>query len=85
MKQFSKILLAAIGVVSIFSACNKIDPVDPLPSYALGVAPVLSSSVTTIAPVVADSNKAVVTFSWTNPKYSNNDSSTTKYIIQIDS
>jgi len=84
MKQFSKFLLAAFVTSTFFAACNKIDPADPLPQYALGVSPVLSSSVTTIAPLVTDSNKAVITFTWTNPKYSN-DSSTTKYILQIDS
>ena len=84
MKQFSKFLLAAFVVTTFFAACNKIDPADPLPQYALGVSPVLSSSVATIAPLVTDSNKAVVTFTWTNPKYSN-DSNTTRYILQIDS
>jgi hypothetical protein len=84
MKYISKISLAALGLVSILSACNKIDPVDPLPAYANGVSSSLSSSVTTIAPPVADSNKAVVTFNWTNPHYAN-DSNTTRYIIQIDS
>jgi hypothetical protein len=36
------------------------------------------------APALADSNKTVVTFNWTNPKYAN-DSITTKYILEIDS
>ena len=84
MKYFSKIFLAALGVASMLSACNKIDPVAPLPAYALGISPVLNSSVTTIAAPVSDSNKAVVTFTWTSPKYSN-DSATTRYILQIDS
>lgn len=84
MKHFSKFLVAAFVAITFFAACNKIDPVDPLPTYALGVSPVLSSSVSTIAPPVADSNKAVVTFTWTNPKYSN-DSATTRYILQVDS
>jgi starch-binding outer membrane protein SusE/F len=84
MKQLSKIFLAAIGIMVTFSACKKIDPADPLPVYELGVSPVLSSSITAIAPVLADSNNIVASFSWTNPKYSN-DSATTKYILQIDS
>src|SRR5882724_6838869 len=87
MKYFSKLFLAAFGFVSIFTACTKIDnlnKVDPIPVYQLGVSPVLSASVTTIAPLVADSNKNAVTFSWTFPKYAT-DSATIKYIVQIDS
>src|SRR4029077_7233333 len=81
MKYFSKIILAAVGVAAIFSACHK---VGDLPSYQLGSAPTLSTSVTTIAAVPADSDKVAVTFSWTFPKYAN-DSATTKYVIEIDS
>ncbi len=87
MKHISKILLAAIAVTGFFTACNKIDNLkkeEALPVYQLGVSPVLTSSTAAVAPVLADSNKAAVTFSWTNPKYSV-DSSTTKYILEIDS
>jgi starch-binding outer membrane protein SusE/F len=87
MKHISKILFAAIAVTGLFTACNKIDNLkkaEPLPVYQLGVSPVLASSTTTVAPTLADTNRAVVTFSWTNPKYSN-DSNTTKYILEIDS
>ena len=87
MKYFSKLLLAALGLVTVFSACKKVDnlkKVEALPVYQLGTSPVLSSSTTTVAPALADSNNNVITFSWTNPKYSN-DSATTKYIIEIDS
>lgn len=84
MKYISKISFAALGALTVLAACNKIDPVDPLPSYANGVAPVLTSSTSTIASLVADSNANVVTFNWTNPQYAN-DSSTTRYIIQMDS
>jgi starch-binding outer membrane protein SusE/F len=87
MKHISKILFAAIAVTGLFTACNKIDNLkkaEPLPVYQLGVSPVLASSTITVAPTLADTNRAVVTFSWTNPKYSN-DSTTTKYILEIDS
>lgn len=87
MKYFSKLFIAVIGISSLFSACTKIDNLtkqDALPVYALGISPVLSSSASTIAPVVADSNKNAVTFSWTYPKYSA-DSASTKYVLQIDS
>ncbi|MGF2414254.1 MAG: SusE domain-containing protein, partial [Ferruginibacter sp.] len=87
MKYFSKLILAVTVMGIIFSACNKIDnltKVDPIPVYQLGVSPVLSGSVNTIAPIAADSNKTAVTFSWTYPKYST-DSASTKYVLQIDS
>ncbi len=84
MKYFSKLLMAAIGILTIYSGCKKLDEAAALPVYQLGNSPVLSSSVTTIAPALADTNKAVLNFSWTNPMYSN-DSATTKYILEIDS
>jgi starch-binding outer membrane protein SusE/F len=87
MKQISKFILPFLAIMVIFSACNKTDnltKVDALPVYQLGVSPVLSSSTTTVAPTLADSNNAIINFSWTNPKYSN-DSSTTRYILEIDS
>lgn len=84
MKHFSKIFLAAIGLMSLFSACKKLDTREAEPVYELGVSPVLNSSFTTVAPALADSNNVVASFSWSNPKYSN-DSATTKYILEIDS
>jgi hypothetical protein len=87
MKQISKLILASLALMIIFSACNKTDnltKVDALPVYQLGVSPVLNSSTATVAPTLADSNNAIINFSWTNPKYSN-DSSTTRYILEIDS
>ena len=87
MKNISKLLAALLMLMIVFSACKKVDnltKVDALPVYQLGVSPVLTSSATTIAPTLADSNNAVINFSWTNPKYSN-DSATTKYILEIDS
>ncbi len=87
MKQISKLILASLVLLVTFSACNKTDnltKVDALPVYQLGVSPVLASSVTTTAPTITDTSNAVINFSWTNPKYSN-DSSTTKYILEVDS
>ncbi|MEP7238504.1 MAG: SusE domain-containing protein [Ferruginibacter sp.] len=87
MKNISKLLSALLMLIIVFSACKKVDnltKVDALPVYQLGVSPVLTSSATTVAPALADSNNAVINFSWTNPKYSN-DSATTKYILEIDS
>jgi len=87
MKNIFKLFLLATGILFIYSSCSKVDnlhKVDALPVYQQGVSPVLSSSVSAIAPAVGDSDNAVVTFTWTNPKYAN-DSATTKYVIQIDS
>lgn len=87
MKNILKLFTALLMLMVFFSACNKTDnlyKVEALPVYQLGVSPVLSSSTTTVAPTLADTNNVVITFSWTNPKYSN-DSTTTKYILEIDS
>lgn len=81
MKLFNKIL--ALGVVAAmgFAACEK---VPDLPFYENGVVPVLSSTTATVAPPAGDSNKVVLSFTWTDPKYATN-SDKNKYILQIDS
>ena len=87
MKNIFKLLLLATGILLVYSSCNKIDnlyKVSALPVYQNGVSPVLSSNITTVAPAVGDSDKAAISFSWTDPKYAS-DSNTTKYIIQVDS
>ncbi len=87
MKNIFKTFFAVMAVSAFFTACNKTDnltKVDALPVYQLGISPVLTSSVSTVAPALADTNNAVINFSWTNPKYST-DSSTIKYILEIDS
>ena len=81
MKQIIKFLSVAFGLVFLFAACDK---VADLPYYANGNTPALSSSSNAIAPTPADSLNNVVTFSWTSPKYAT-DSSTVKYIVEIDS
>ncbi len=87
MKNLLKLLSASLLLVMVFSACKKTDnlkKVEELPVYIPGVSPVLSSSVSTVAPTLADSNNAVITFSWTNPKFAT-DLANTKYILLIDS
>jgi len=81
MKYLIKTLLFTTLMVFVLSGCEK---VAPLAVYKSGTSATLSSSSTNIAPVVADSLKNVVTFSWTNPNYAT-DSNTVKYILQIDS
>jgi hypothetical protein len=80
MKHILKLFIAVAAIV-FYAACNK---VDDLPLYGNGNAVVLSSSVSTIAAAVADSNNNVVKFSWTDPKYAQ-DSSLYKFVIEIDS
>jgi hypothetical protein len=58
--------------------------VGKLPFYGNGTAPVLTSSATSITPAPGDSNKVVVSFAWSNPKYAT-DSTTQKFILEIDS
>lgn len=87
MKNILRIFFAAFTTAVLFTACTKVDNLakeEALPIYQLGVSPVLSSSATTVAPALADSNNAVISFSWTNPKYAN-DSTTTRYVLEIDS
>ncbi|HEX5151811.1 MAG TPA: SusE domain-containing protein [Parafilimonas sp.] len=85
MKKNMKGLLIILAGIFLLHACDKIDKVDVLPAYAnAGNAPVLSSDVATVNPKPADSGNAVITFTWTNPMYAT-DSSTVKYILEIDS
>jgi len=81
MKKIISVFLLCTITVFIFTACTK---VKDLPFYANGYAVTLSSSVTSIAPAPADSLNSVVSFTWTNPRYAS-DSSTYKYILEIDS
>jgi len=81
MKWYLKIAATAILATTLITACKK---VADLPLYSNGVGPVLTASSTTIAAPAADSNRTVLSFSWSDPRYAN-DSSTTKYILEIDS
>ncbi len=81
MKYFSKISAAVLGLSLVFTACDK---VDDLTVSQPGTAPVLTSSAATIAPLVVDSSKTAITFTWTDPKYATAAASN-KYVIQIDS
>ncbi|MEO5563114.1 MAG: SusE domain-containing protein, partial [Chitinophagaceae bacterium] len=81
MKNFIKILLLSVVVMVIYTACDK---VDSLPSYNNGSAPVLGASATAVAAPAADSNKVVLTLSWSFPGYAT-DSANMKYVVEIDS
>ncbi len=81
MKNIYNNLLLIVGVIILFAACKK---VEPLPYYAKGTAPVLSASTTTITATPADSANTALTLNWTNPNYAT-DSATQKFVIEIDS
>ena len=72
--------IAFIGTI-IFSSCEK---ADSLAQFADGTSPVLSASVSTVAPPPADSNKVVLTLSWTDPGHAQ-DKSLYKYYLEVDS
>jgi len=67
--------------VMMLASCEKIEP---LKIYNTAGNAFLTASTATIAPAPADSLKTVLSFAWTDPKYSV-DSSTVKYIVEIDS
>jgi hypothetical protein len=82
MKNIFKLLTFGFLATIFFVACEK--KVGDLPVYSNGTAVTLAASATTIAPAVADSDKVALTLTWSNPNYSV-DSSTVKYVIEIDS
>lgn len=81
MKYIQKILLLAVAVAALFTACKK---VDELPLYNEGTAPTLTASATTVAPAPADSNNVALRLNWTSPKYSI-DTNNYKFTVEIDS
>jgi hypothetical protein len=81
MKRIFQILLTAFWGASLFSSCEK---ADSLAQYSDATAPVLSASKTTVAPPPADSSKAVLTLTWTDPGHAQ-DKALYKYYLEIDS
>ena len=81
MKLFSNIFIFLVAAGLLITACDK---KDGLPFYKTGAASTVTLSTTTVAPAVSDSSNVALTASWTNPKYAV-DSSTIKYIVEIDS
>jgi hypothetical protein len=81
MKMFTKFATILLIAATFITSCSK---VDPLTIYSNAGSATLAASTNAIAPTPADSLKTVLSFNWTNPGYSV-DSSTVKYIIQIDS
>jgi hypothetical protein len=81
MRKIFNCILIVTGLVFFLGSCEK---VKELPYYGLGNPVTLSSSTKTLTPQVADSNKSILTLSWTFPNYAT-DSGNMKYIVEIDS
>ena len=81
MKYLSKIILSALLISTLVIACKK---EGALPSYSSGNTPVLTASKAAVAATPADSDNVVLNLTWTNPVYAN-DSTTTKYVVEVDS
>jgi hypothetical protein len=81
MKNSLKLLSLGWVLVLTVLACTK---VADLPFYDRGKAVTLSTSFTTVVSTQADSNRNVVSFSWTNPQHGT-DSANYKFVLSIDS
>ena len=81
MKNSIKLLSLGWVLVLTVLACTK---VADLPFYDKGSAVTLSSSFATVVSTQADSNRNVVSFTWTNPKHGT-DSANYKFVLSIDS
>jgi len=81
MKKYLSILFAVVTAASLFTACTR---VDDLPYYSEGAQTItLTADKTSVTPMLADSNNAVVKFTWTDPRYAS-DPATYKYVLEID-
>jgi starch-binding outer membrane protein SusE/F len=81
MRSIINFLLFLTVATLFFAGCEK---TNDLPYYKLGNPVNLTSSVTSVAPATADSNKTVLTLNWTFPNYAT-DSGNMKYIVEMDS
>jgi hypothetical protein len=81
MRKIFNLIFLVTGITAFFAACDK---ANDIPFYGAGKGITLTSSATDLTPPASDSNNVVLTLSWTYPDYAN-DSSTTKYTIEIDS
>ena len=80
MKKIFKLFFIVLSILLVYTSCEKIGS---LPVYAPAAGgSVLSTSSAILAAIPADSNKTLVTFSWTRPSYSV-DSTNQKFIIEM--
>lgn len=81
MKLISKIFMLFAFAGLLFTACKKDEA---LPVYSESTTTVLSASASVVTPTPADSNKTVLTMSWTDPNL-NVVTSFKSYVLEIDS
>jgi hypothetical protein len=81
MKKLLAIFSFVVGTLLVINGCKK---VDPLVMHNDGKVVSLTASISTVAPAVADSNKKILAFSWSNPEYAT-DPKNYKFVIEIDS
>ena len=81
MRKIFNLIFLVTGITAFFAACDK---ANDIPFYGAGKGITLTASTAALNPPASDSNNAVLTLNWTYPDYAN-DSSTTKYTIEIDS
>ena len=72
MRSILNLFLFITGVSGFLNSCDK---AESLPFFTNGVAPVLTASANTVAPLPADSNNVALTLSWSNPKYATDSNS----------
>jgi len=81
MRSIFNYILLLTGFSLFLVACDK---ADDLPLFEAGQPVSLTASTTTVAPTAADSTKAVVNFTWSDPEYAT-DTAKYKFIVEIDS
>ena len=81
MKKIFSVFSLSLAAAIFITACSKIKD---LPFYPNGNAVELTASSDAVVLMEADSLNEVLTLNWTSPKYAT-DSSTIKYLVQIDS
>ncbi|MGZ3852003.1 MAG: SusE domain-containing protein [Flavisolibacter sp.] len=81
MRSIIKFFLLTVSAAVVISSCDKVDTVK---QFQKGTAPDLGVNSVNIAPTLADSNNAVLTLKWSDPKYGT-DSNHVKFLVEIDS
>lgn len=80
MKNILKLIYAASLIIA-FGSCKK---VGDLPFYTAGTRPTLAASATNLTPAATDSDKVVLTLTWTDAMHATS-AANVKYTVEIDS
>jgi len=82
-RRILRTYILATTLCALAAACSKVGNL-PTTSFVNGKSPVLTDTAKIMTPQPADSGSVALILSWSNPQYAT-DSSTEKYIIEIDS